>query len=80
MTRYCPGSEITPQAFVRDENGSLSNADGDVSFFWRMGIAATAAQTRERLLRTRQLGVGISNGSRLPSAGAHDREWLAAFR
>lgn len=35
MTRFYPGSEITLQAFVRDENGALTNAT-TVAFFWRM--------------------------------------------
>ena len=35
MPRYWPGSEVTVQAFVRDEDGVLTNAD-DVAFFWRM--------------------------------------------
>ena len=35
MTRFWPGSEITLQAFVRDEDGVLTNASA-VAFFWRM--------------------------------------------
>jgi hypothetical protein len=35
MPRFYPDSVFTLQAFVRDENGTLTNAD-DVAFFWRM--------------------------------------------
>jgi hypothetical protein len=35
MPRYFPGSEFTLQAFVRDENGTLTDAT-TVAFFWRM--------------------------------------------